>query len=106
LDDLGGLVSSGLWQPMAITLGGGVLLVLGLLLLLPARTHRFLGLVALVVSLVLAIAVLVPLADARWHLGFFDLGFWFAMAVPVLGLLGALKAVLTRPRLSTRAPQA
>jgi hypothetical protein len=74
--------------------------------LLPARTHRLLGLVALVVSLVVATAVLVPLADAQWHVGTFDLGFWFGMAVPVLGLLGALKAVLTRPKLSTRAAQA
>jgi hypothetical protein len=32
----------------------------------------------------------------------FDLGFWFGAAVPVLGVLGALKAALTGPRLGAR----
>ena len=40
-------------------------------------------------------AVLVPLAIAGWDLGFFGIGFWFAIAVAVLGLLGSLKALLT-----------
>ena len=53
---------------------------------------------ALVVSLAIAAAVLVPLVDAKWKLGFFGPGFWCAIAVAVLGLLGSLKAVLTRPR--------
>jgi len=75
-----------------------VLFVLGILLWLPARTHRFLGAVALLVSLGVAAAVLVPLIDAKWDLGFFGPGFWCAIAVAVLGLLGSLKAVLTGPR--------
>ena len=42
--------------------------------------------------------VLVPLRDAGWHLNRFGVGFWFAVAVAVLGLLGSLKALLTRPK--------
>ena len=33
----------------------------------PARSHRFLGVLALLVSLLVATAVLVPLADAKWQ---------------------------------------
>jgi hypothetical protein len=98
-DDLGGaFTDGGLWQPLVIVLGGGVLFLLGLALWLPARSHRFVGLVALVVSLAITAAVLVPLIDAKWKLSFFGPGFWCAIAVAVLGLLGSLKAVLTRPR--------
>lgn len=92
------LLESGFWQPMAVVLGGAVLFLLGLLVVLPARTHRFLGLVALVVGLVAGAGVLVPLAAEGWDPDTIDTGFWFAVAVPVLGLLGALKALLTGPR--------
>jgi hypothetical protein len=94
----GQLPGSGLWQPLAIVLGGGVLFVIGLLMLIPARAHRFLGLLALLVTLCVGAGVLVPLADAGWHLGRFGVGFWFACAVAVLGLLGSLKALFTGPR--------
>jgi hypothetical protein len=97
-DDVSGAFSSGLWQPLVIVLGGGLLFLLGLALWLPARSHRLVGLVALIVSLAITAAVLVPLVDAKWKLGFFGPGFWCAIAVAVLGLLGSLKAVLTRPR--------
>lgn len=97
-DDIGDAFSSGLWQPLVIVLGGGVLFVLGILMWLPARSHRFLGLLALLVSLGVTAGVLVPLVDADWDLGFFGPGFWCAIAVAVLGLLGSLKAVLTGPR--------
>ena|SRR5690349_13101510 len=97
-DDLGDVVSSGLWQPLVIVLGGGLLFLLGLALWLPARSHRFVGLIALIVSLAITAAVLVPLIDATWKLSFFGPGFWCAIAVAVLGLLGSLKALLTRPR--------
>jgi hypothetical protein len=90
------VMATGYVQPLTIVLGGGVLFLLGLLLLVPARRHRFVGLLALVVALLVTVAVLVPLAIAGWDLGFFTIGFWFAIAVAVLGLLGALKALITR----------
>jgi hypothetical protein len=95
---LGELVRTGLWQPLAIVLGGAVLFVLGLLMFLPARAHRLWGLLALLVTAGVTAAVLVPLTAADWDLGFFDAGFWCAIAVAALGLLGGLKALLTRPR--------
>jgi hypothetical protein len=104
--DPGHLISLGLWQPVAIVLGGGVLFVLGLLVVLPARSHRFFGVLALLVSLLVVTAVLVPFADAKWQTRSFDVGFWFAAAVAVFGLLGSLKAALTGPRYGTRAPEA
>jgi hypothetical protein len=98
LDDVGDAFGSGLWQPLVIVLGGGVLFLLGLVLWLPARSHRFVGVVALLVSLAVTAGVLVPLIDAKWDLGVFGPGFWCAIAVAVLGLVGSLKAVLTRPK--------
>jgi hypothetical protein len=50
------------------------------------------------VSLAVCAGVLVPLIDARWKPGFFGPGFWCAVAVAVLGLLGSLKAMVTRPK--------
>ena len=99
-EDLGEIVDNGLWQPLAVVLGGGVLLLLGIMMWLPARSHRFLGLLGLVVSGVIVWAVVVPLADAGWELDFFGAGFWCAIAVAVLGVLGSLKALLTGKRYS------
>jgi hypothetical protein len=65
---------------------------------LPMRSHRFLGGLALLVSAAVTAGVLVPLVDAGWDLGFFGPGFWCAIAVAVLGLLGSLKALLTGPK--------
>ena len=56
------------------------------------------ALLNLLVALVAAAGVLVPLAAVDWDPDTIDTGFWFAVAVPVLGLLGALKALLTGPR--------
>lgn len=96
------LAHSGLWQPAAVVAGGAILLVLGLLLFVPARTHRFLGVLALLVSLGAGAGVLVALSGVHWHVGRFQIGFWFAVAVPVLGILGAFKAMMTTPRLAAR----
>jgi hypothetical protein len=99
LRDFGSIFSTGMWQPLAIILGGGALFLLGLLMLLPARGHQVLGLLALLVTLAIGAAILVPLARANWRLAVFDVGFFFGFAVAGLGLLGALKALLTGPRL-------
>jgi hypothetical protein len=101
-DDLGGMFENGMWQPLVVVLGGGVLFLLGVLMWLPMRTHRFFGFLALLVSGAVTAAVLVPLIDADWNLGFFGPGFWCAIAVAVLGLLGSLKALFTGPRYGTR----
>ncbi len=95
---IGRLVSTGMWQPLVVVVAGGALFVVGLLLLVPARAHRFLGVLALLLALAAVAGVLVPLADAGWQPGRFGVGFWFAAAVAVLGLLGALKALLTGRR--------
>jgi hypothetical protein len=96
-------VRSGLWQAPAVVLSGGLLVLLGMLLLVPARTHRLIGLLALLVSLGSAVAVGFLLADLDWTVERFGPGTWFAVAVPVLGVLGSLKAMLTAP-LVTLAP--
>jgi hypothetical protein len=98
LDEMGNLGDTGFWQPLAIVFGGAALLLLGLLMFVPARTHRALGVLALLVTALAAAGVLVPIAQNGWHLRGFGPGFWFAIAVPVLGLLGSLKGLLTPGR--------
>ena len=97
-DGVGEVIGTGYVQPLTIVLGGGVLFLLGLLMLAPARGHRLLGLIALVVAVLVTTAVLVPLAIAGWDLGEFGIGFWFAIAVAALGLAGGVKALLARRR--------
>jgi hypothetical protein len=87
------------WQPVAVVLGGAALLLLGVLLFLPGATHRLVGVLALVAAETAMAGILTPLAASGWSVARFDVGMWFAVAVPVLGLLGALKAMLTGPRL-------
>ena len=92
------LAGTGSWQPLAVVGGGIGLFGLGLLMYVPAKTHRLLGALALLVSLVVAAGVLVPLADARWDLDRLAVGAWFTVAVGGLGLLGGLKGLSTNPR--------
>ena len=87
-------------------LGGGLLLLLGVLLFLPARTHRVVGVLALLLASAAAAGVLFEVAHAGWSSAEFGAGMWFAIAVPVLGLLGALKAMLTTPRVTLRSRRA
>ena len=103
-DGSGDLVATGLWQPLTVVLGGLLLVVLGLLVLIPARSHRVLGVLALLVALATAAAVLVLLTRAEWQADRFSVGMWFAVAVPVLGVLGALKAMLTPPHVTIGPP--
>ena len=85
------------WHAPAVVLGGAALLLLGLLAFVPAKTHRFLGALALLVTLVVAAGVLVPLADANWDVEAWAVGAWFTVATGALGFLGALKALMTGP---------
>ena len=80
-----------------MVVGGGLLVLLGVALLVPTRAHRLVGVLALLVSLATAAAVLVLFVEADWRFELFGVGTWFAVAVPVLGVLGALKAMLTVP---------
>jgi hypothetical protein len=84
------------WPPLAVVGGGGVLFVLGLLMYVPARTHRFLGALALLACLLVAAGVLVPLADAGWDVAHWAVGAWCAAAAGGLGLVGALTALNRR----------
>jgi hypothetical protein len=93
-------VRGDVWAPLVVVLSGGLLVLLGFLLLVPARTHRLVGLVALAVSLAATAAVLFVLSDVDWQTDRFGPGTWCAVAVPVLGLLGSLKAMLTAPRVT------
>jgi hypothetical protein len=92
---------TGLWQPAAVAAGGAALFVLGLLVLRPARGHRVSGVLALGVALAVAAAVVAELVDVGWDARLLGPGAWCAVAVAGLGALGALKAVLTAPRVTT-----
>jgi hypothetical protein len=101
VDDLGSpqrMADDGSWEVPSVVLGGAALFVLGLLMYVPARTHRLLGALALLVTLVVAAGVLVPLADLDWDVQRWAVGSWAAAAVAALGFLGALKALSTHPR--------
>ena len=90
------------WQPSVVVLCGGLLVLLGLLLLIPAHAHRFVGVLALIVALAAAAAVSLLIAGSGLADDRFGPGMWCAVAVPVLGLVGALKAMLTAPRVTLR----
>jgi hypothetical protein len=94
---VGALGSSGLWPPLVVVLGGALLLLLGLLMVRRTRTHRFVGVLALLVAMAVAAGVVVPLANANWSTASFGPGMWCAVAVATLGTLGAMKAMLTAP---------
>jgi hypothetical protein len=94
---MGDLLRSGLWEPIAVVVGGGVLVLLGFLLFVPAHTHRLVGVLALVVALAATAAVMTLLAGAGWTAEPFGVGLWAGVAVAAFGVLGALKAMLTLP---------
>jgi hypothetical protein len=103
--DSSGSPGNEFWPPVAIVLGGGLLVVLGMLLFVPAHTHRLLGVLALVVALAAAAGVGTLLAAADWSLTRFGPGLWCGVAVAGFGLLGALKAMLTLPLVTTVEPE-
>jgi hypothetical protein len=95
---------TGAWQPLTVVVSGGLLVLLGMLLLVPARTHRLVGLLSLGTALAAAVAVTYLLAGTGWRVEQFGPGLWCAVAVPVFGVVGALKAMLTPPLVALREP--
>jgi hypothetical protein len=93
---------SGFWQPVAIVLGGVLLFLLGVVLFLPEGTHRIAGVLALLVASGPIAGVLFLVAREGWNSARFGPGMWLAIAVPTLGCLGALKAMLRTPRVTLR----
>lgn len=93
-------IRDSVWEPLVVVLCGGLLVLLGFLLLVPARAHRLLGVLALVVALSAAAAVVLLVSDVGWRADRLGPGMWCAVAIPVLGVLGALKAMLTPPRVT------
>jgi hypothetical protein len=94
--------SDGQWEPLAIVLGGALLVPLGVLLFIPSRTHRIMGLLALCAAIAVTAGVVSRFAQAEWSWAGFDRGMWCAVAAAALGILGALKAMLRIPRVTLR----
>jgi hypothetical protein len=95
-----GEAPSGAWQPPVVVAAGFVLVLLGFLMLAPTRGHRLVGVLSLTVALAAAAAVILLIADLGLTADQFGPGMWCAVAVPVLGVLGAMKAMLTAPRVT------
>ena len=92
-----GAAPSGVWQPPVVVLSGFILVLLGFLMLAPTRAHRLVGVLALTVAMAAAAAVILLIADLGLRADQFGPGMWCAVAVPVLGVLGSVKAMLTAP---------
>ena len=99
--DLDALVRSGLLLPVVVVAGGVVLFLLGLLAFRPARGHRVVGVAALLTALAVAAGIVVRVADAGWPALRTDPGLLCAVVLVVAGVLGALKAMLTAPEVTT-----
>ena len=95
-----GEAPSAAWQPPVVVLSGFLLVLLGFLMLAPTRGHRLVGVLALAVSLAAAAAVILLIADLGLTADQFGPGMWCAVAIPVLGVLGSVKAMLTAPHVT------
>ena len=82
------------WSAFAVGAASLALFVLGLLLVLRPRWQRVVGGLALLAGLATSAALIAPLHRASWETTGIGLGFWLALAVPALGLLGGLAALL------------
>lgn len=98
----GDIGRGGVWEPPAIVIGGALLLLLGVLLFLPAKTHRVVGVLALFLTAGVCTAVLFRVAQFGWVTERFGTGMWLAVAVAGLGILGSFKAMLTVPRVTVK----
>lgn len=101
--ELDQILATGLALPLGLAAGGLVLFLLGLLAFRPASTHRVTGVLALFVALAVAAGVVVRVADADSNAVLTDPGVLCAVVVAAVGLLGALKAMLTAPAVTTGA---
>ena len=95
-----GEAPSAVWQPPVVVLGGFLLVLLGFVMLAPTRGHRLVGVLALAVSLAAAAAVILLIADLGLTADQFGPGMWCAVAIPVFGVLGSAKAMLTAPHVT------
>lgn len=86
------------WEPLAVLIGGGILLLMGLLLAIPMRGHRGSGLLAFIGAVIVTVGVLNILISEDFEFGFADIGFHLALGCAGLGLLGALKGIVTPAR--------
>jgi hypothetical protein len=91
------VLRTGLLLPLGVAAGGVVLLLLGMLAFRPAATHRVTGVLALAVALAVGGGVVVRMAGAGSIAVLSDPGVLCAVVVAGVGLLGALKAMLTVP---------
>jgi len=92
-----GEAPTGAWQPPVVVLCGFLLVLLGFLMLAPTRGHRLVGVLALIVALAATAAVILLIADLGLTADQFGPGMWCAVAIPVLGVLGSVKAMSTAP---------
>jgi hypothetical protein len=99
--DLDALVRSGLLLPVGVVVAGGVFFLLGLLAFRPARGHRVVGVTALLIALAVAAGIVVRVADVGWDPLRTDPGVLCAVVLVGAGVLGALKAMLTPPEVTT-----
>ena len=99
--DVEALARSGLLLPVGVVAAGSGFFLLGLLAFRPARGHRVVGVTALLTALAVAAGIVVRVADVGWDPLRTDPGVLCAVVLVGAGVLGALKAMLTPPEITT-----
>lgn len=78
---------------LAVLIGGGLLVLLGLALLIPSRSRKGTGSVALILSLIMIAAAVYFLVESDADFTATTIGYFLFLGAGVVGLLGSLKAV-------------